>query len=85
MSSFVSIPTQGGELAAIKYEAARVHHYGSEKQYSMDVPAYVSFRLGDARIVLTIEDARDLLEALPGGLAQHTDVDKVTDGSKAAA
>ncbi|MEV0461428.1 hypothetical protein AB0I30_07300 [Nocardia tengchongensis] len=85
MASFVSMQTVGGELVAIKYEAARVHRYGAEKQYSMDIPAYVSFRLGEARVALTVSDARDLLEALPGVLAQHPDAEEPVVGPKAVA
>ncbi|GAB0103473.1 hypothetical protein JMUB6875_24460 [Nocardia sp. JMUB6875] len=85
MSSFVSMPTVGGELRAIKYEAAHVHRYGPKgDEYVLNVQARVSFQLGEAWIALTVEDARDLLEALPGVLAQHPDSESV-QGPKAVA
>ncbi|MCU1641198.1 MAG: hypothetical protein JWN03_1473 [Nocardia sp.] len=85
MSSSVSIPNVGGELRAIKYEAAHVFHYGANDKYSADIPACVSFRLGDARVALTVSDARDLLEALPSVLAQDDYAEYVTFDSKAVA
>ncbi|MEV6101039.1 hypothetical protein [Nocardia sp. NPDC051981] len=77
MMSFVNLPTVGGELRAIKYEAACVRHSSPNDKYPIEIPAHVSFRLGDVWVVLTVEDARDLLEALPGVLAQHPDGEAV--------
>ncbi|MGW4848241.1 hypothetical protein [Nocardia brasiliensis] len=45
----------------------------------------VTFVLGDALVVLTISDARDLLEALPHVLTQSDYAEYLTDESRAVA
>jgi hypothetical protein len=78
MSSLVQVPIVGGELRAIKYQPGYVRRYGPEDRYEMTVPARIGFYLGEAWVALEIEDARDLLEALPGLLAQHEYAEFVT-------
>ncbi len=70
MSSFVVVATAG---------------VGGELRGIKYEPSYVSFRIGEARVVLTVPDARDLLEALPNVLAQHDYAEYVTDQQKAVA
>ncbi|MFB8007527.1 hypothetical protein [Nocardia sp. NPDC056000] len=85
MPSHVNVPSEHGELRAIKYEAAYVLNYGPENRSALEIPAYVSFRVGDARVALTVTDAQDLLEALPSVLAQHDYSEFVTVDPKAVA
>lgn len=85
MDSFVDVPFVRGELRAIKYQAARVLHYGPNDKFSSTIPAVVSFQLGGACVALTIADAQDLLEALPRVLAQHDYADFLTVEPKAVA
>lgn len=85
MSSFVDVPMTFGDLQGIKYEPAHVLTYGENKQYSANFSARVAFKLGDARVTLTIADAQALLEALPAVLAQHDYAEFVADAATAVA
>ncbi len=79
MSSFVNIPTVGGELHGLKYEPNRKGRLGSA------LPPQVSFFLGATRVVLDIADAHDLSEALPNVLAQHDYAEYLSDESRSVA
>ncbi|MFE3254270.1 hypothetical protein ACFXPS_05625 [Nocardia sp. NPDC059091] len=85
MSSFVNASITFGGLHGIKYEPASVYTYGESAQYLSDIPARVTFKVGDVRIGLTIADAQALLEALPAVLAQHDYAEFVADGLQAVA
>ncbi|MFI5777413.1 hypothetical protein [Nocardia sp. NPDC051570] len=87
MSSFVTATTHF-VFESAEYWPERVEHYGPEGRSERRIPAYVYVRLGDVRLVLTIEDARALADALPNALAEHEYAEYVTDAAvpvKAAA
>ncbi len=74
MSSYIAI--ESGDVYA---------DAGGELRAIKYVSSRVTFVLGDALVVLTVPDARDLLEALPRVLAQSDYAEFLTDESRAVA
>lgn len=80
--SFVASRSDSGELRSVKYHPAFVRTYGPSGKYESHVPAYVIVDIGDnGTVYLSVPDARALLAALPGVLAE----DDATESSVAQA
>ncbi|MGX1774839.1 hypothetical protein ACWIGW_22190 [Nocardia brasiliensis] len=72
-------------MRAIKFEPNYVYRYGPDNRSSVAIGPFVSFVLGDVQVVLTVSDARDLLEALPYVLAQSDYAEFLAGESRAVA
>ncbi len=75
MASFVSIDGFADGVRDVDYMPAHMSRYGRNDEYSTEIEAHVSVRLGHAevraRLTLSIEDARILAERLPEILMRH--------------
>ncbi|RDI64047.1 hypothetical protein DFR76_109388 [Nocardia pseudobrasiliensis] len=79
MTSQVRTPFVAGELHGMKYQPVRKIRLDRAAGTAVLTAPYVEFQVGDARVMLLVEDARDLLEALPNVLAQHDYAEYLSD------
>ncbi|KZM73284.1 hypothetical protein AWN90_31975 [Nocardia terpenica] len=80
MSSFLTATTHF-TFESAEYWPEKVNRYGPDDRYESRVPAYIYVRLGAVTVMLTIEDARALADALPNVLAEHEYADYVADAA----
>ncbi|MEV6069255.1 hypothetical protein AB0L82_22135 [Nocardia sp. NPDC052001] len=65
----------------VTYAPAVTHYYGSDNRYGIDVPAMASVRFSSSSLILDIEDARALMEALAVVLVEHAVAQKNSLGT----